>query len=102
MKLNANWVVLSACNTAAAGNSGEAARSLLVSYWPVNSYAATMITTTAFAQLEADPTIGRSEALRRAMASLANDDNRPWGRSSVRLGAHRFGGRGPGCTVNEV
>jgi CHAT domain-containing protein len=81
LKFNADWVVLSACNTAAGdgtpdggGLSGLAraffyagARSLLVSHWPVRSLAAVKLTTGAFAELAKDPTIGRAEALRRSM-----------------------------------
>jgi CHAT domain-containing protein len=83
LKLNADWVILSACNTASAENetaeglSGLArafffagARALLVSHWSVNSAAATDLTTAAMAALSADPQIGRSEALRRAMLEL--------------------------------
>jgi CHAT domain-containing protein len=80
LKFNADWVVLSACNTAAGdgtpdggGLSGLAkaffyagARSLLVSHWPVWSKATVTLTTGAFAELAQDPTIGRAEALRRA------------------------------------
>jgi CHAT domain-containing protein/Tfp pilus assembly protein PilF len=83
LDLDADWVVLSACNTAA-GDKGDAealsglaraffyakARALLVSHWPVNSDAAVKLTTRAFAELSANPQIGRAEALRRSMAEL--------------------------------
>jgi CHAT domain-containing protein len=87
LKLDADWVVLSACNTAAPdgsegaeGLSGLAkaffyagARAVLVSHWPVSSQAAVTLTTGAFAALGSDPTIGRAEALRRSeMAMLDN------------------------------
>jgi len=91
LKLDADWVVMSACNTAAAGaESAEAlsglaraffyagARALLVSHWPVNSYAATMLTSRTFAELSKDRTIGRSEGLRRATVALMDDRDRPW------------------------
>ena len=91
LKLDADWVVMSACNTAAAGAanaealSGLAraffyagARALLVSHWPVNSYAATRLTSETFAQMRRDATIGRSDALRRAVLSLIDDRQRPW------------------------
>ena len=78
-----NWVVLSARNTAA-GEEGNAealsglaraffyakARALLVSHWYVNADAAVKLTTKAFAELQADPNIGRAEALRRSMVEL--------------------------------
>jgi CHAT domain-containing protein/tetratricopeptide (TPR) repeat protein len=86
LKLNADWVILSACNTAAggAGNaealSGLAraffyagARALLVSHWPVNSEAAVKLTTRIFAQ-KAD--IGRAEALRQAMLATIAEGGR--------------------------
>lgn len=91
LKLDADWVVMSACNTAAGGASGAealsglakaffyaGARALLVSHWPVNSYAATMLTSTTFAELKRDPKIGRAEAFRRAMVALIKDDDRSW------------------------
>jgi len=49
-------------------NSGNNA--LLVSHWPMNSDAAVKLTTRAFAELSANPQIGRAEALRRSMAEL--------------------------------
>jgi CHAT domain-containing protein len=86
LRLDADWAVLSACNTAAGdtpgaeGLSGLAraffyagARSLLVSHWPVDSAAAVKLTTGAFAELKKDPTIGRAEALRRSMRALIAD-----------------------------
>jgi CHAT domain-containing protein len=83
LDLDADWIVLSACNTAA-GDKGNAealsglaraffyakARALLVSHWPVNSDAAVKLTTRAFAELSAHPQIGRAEALRRSMVEL--------------------------------
>jgi CHAT domain-containing protein/tetratricopeptide (TPR) repeat protein len=86
LNLDADWAVLSACNTAAGdkpgaeGLSGLAraffyagARSLLVSHWPVASDAAVKLTTGAFAELAKDPRIGRAEALRRSMRALIAD-----------------------------
>jgi CHAT domain-containing protein/Tfp pilus assembly protein PilF len=86
LKLNADWVVLSACNTVAGDKPGAealsglaraffyaGARALLVSHWAVASDAATRLTTSAFASLAADPKLGRAEALRRAMLSLLDD-----------------------------
>jgi CHAT domain-containing protein len=91
LKLNADWVVLSACNTAAGdgtpgagGFSGLAkaffyagARSLLVSHWAVPSVATVKLTTGAFGALAADPKIGRAEALRRAMVAMWDPANPP-------------------------
>jgi CHAT domain-containing protein len=83
LDLDADWVVMSACNTAAgASKSAQAlsglaraffyagARALLVSHWAVNSRAAVAITTGAFDAQSADPTIGRAEALRRSIRAL--------------------------------
>lgn len=91
LKLDADWVVLSACNTAAGSGTGNAealsglaraffyagARALLVSHWYVDSRAAVQLTTRAFAELEQDPSIGRGEALRRAMLAAMYDGGRP-------------------------
>jgi CHAT domain-containing protein/tetratricopeptide (TPR) repeat protein len=85
LRLDADWVVLSACNTAAGASdkpgaealSGLAraffyagARALLVSHWAVNSEATVRLITKAFAELKADAKLGRAEALRRSMVSL--------------------------------
>jgi tetratricopeptide (TPR) repeat protein/CHAT domain-containing protein len=83
LKLDANWVVLSACNTAAGtGEHAEAlsgmaraffyagARALLVSHWEVGSRTAVVLTTRAFEEMTARPEIGRAEALRISMKSL--------------------------------
>jgi CHAT domain-containing protein/Tfp pilus assembly protein PilF len=86
LKLNADWVVLSACNTIAGDKPGAealsglarsffyaGARALLVTHWAVDSVAATRLTTSTFDLLKADPGIGRAEALRRAMLAYLND-----------------------------
>jgi len=83
LKLDADWVILSACNTAAGqaadteALSGLAraffyagARALLVSHWYVDSSATVALVKGAFAQLKADPALGRAEAVRRAMLGL--------------------------------
>jgi CHAT domain-containing protein len=90
LKLNADWVVLSACNTVAGDKPGAealsglaraffyaGARSLLVTHWAVNSNAATRLTTATFDILKADPSLGRAEALRRAMLAYLNDPSDP-------------------------
>jgi CHAT domain-containing protein len=85
LRLDADWLVLSACNTAAGESdkpgaeapSGLAraffyagARAILVSHWAVNSDATVTLITKAFGELGTNPQIGRAEALRRAMLSL--------------------------------
>jgi CHAT domain-containing protein len=84
LKLNADWVVLSACNTAGSEASNSEAfsglaraffyagtRALLVSHWPVNSDAAVGITTGATGAMTSNPGIGPAEALRRSISALA-------------------------------
>src|SRR5262249_28187602 len=92
VKLDADWVVLSACNTAATdgtpgaeGLSGLAkaffyagARSLLVSHWSVESEATVKLTTGAFQALAEAPEIGRAEALRRSMLAMLDDKTHPF------------------------
>lgn len=91
LKLNADFVVLSACNTAAGDRPGAealsglaraffyaGARALLVSHWSVESGAAVRLTTGTFDALRADPSIGRSEALRRVMIAMINDKSNEW------------------------
>lgn len=86
LKLNADFVVLSACNTAAGersdaqGLSGLAraffhagARALLVTHWSVYSEAAVRLTTATFAARRKNPDTGRAEALRSAMLSIIDD-----------------------------
>jgi CHAT domain-containing protein len=83
LNLNADWVVLSACNTASGSTKGAealsglaraffyaGARALLVSHWPVYSRAAVELTTGTFAALAADPKPGKAGAFRTAMLSL--------------------------------
>lgn len=90
LKLNADWVVLSACNTIADERPGAdalsglaraffyaGARALLVSHWAVNSYAAARLITLTFDVLKNDPTLGRAEALRRAMLAYLQDASIP-------------------------
>ncbi len=86
LKLNADFVVLSACNTAAGEKPGAealsglaraffyaGARALLVSHWAVDSQDAARLATATFGNLKSDPSIGRAEALRRAMLAFLND-----------------------------
>jgi CHAT domain-containing protein len=87
LRLNADLVILSACNTAAPdgrpgaeGFSGLAkaffyagSRALLVSHWPVESEAAVRLTTRTIGQLAGPNRVGPAEALRRAMRELRDD-----------------------------
>ena len=90
LKLSADWVILSACNTAggdgrpdAEGLSGLAraflyagARAILVSHWPVRDDAAARLTTDTLAALGKSK-VRRSEALRQAMLGVMNDTRDP-------------------------
>jgi len=80
LKLNADWVVLSACNTASGEGAGSeavsglgrafffaGAKALLVSNWPVDSAASRGLMTDLFKRQQSDKTLAKSEALRQAM-----------------------------------
>lgn len=84
MELDADWVVLSACNTGGPGSelggaslSGLAraffyagARSLLVSHWVVASEPTVILTTTSFANFADQGFTGKAEALRQAQLEM--------------------------------
>jgi tetratricopeptide (TPR) repeat protein/CHAT domain-containing protein len=83
LKLDADWVILSACNTAAGGAQGAEAlsglarafiyaraRALLVSHWSVSSEATVSLITGAVGAISRDKKLGRAEALRRAMLAM--------------------------------
>ncbi|NEV77883.1 CHAT domain-containing protein, partial [Rhodopseudomonas sp. BR0C11] len=85
LKLDADWVVLSACNTgAAAGAGAEAAsglgraffyagtRALLVTNWSVHSQSARELVSDLFKRQAGDAKLARSEALRQAMMALVD------------------------------
>lgn len=84
LKLNADWVVLSACNTASGDGNSEAvsglgraffyagARALLVSNWPVDTVASRQLMTDLFSRQSVSPAISKPEALRRSMLELAD------------------------------
>ena len=89
LDLDADLVLLSACNTAAAdgtpgaeGLSGLAkaffyagSRALVVSHWSVESDAAAKLTTGMLAHLAENSSDGRAEALRQSMLDLMQDDD---------------------------
>ena len=85
LKLDADWVVLSACNTGAGSGAGaEAAsglglaffyagtRALLVTNWSVHSQSARELVANLFKRQMADKTLGRGEALRQAMMAMVD------------------------------
>jgi CHAT domain-containing protein len=91
LKLNADWVIFSACNTAAPDGvpgadslSGPTraffyagSRAVLVSHWPVESEATKCLTTRLFEVAASDPQISCSNALRRSMLDLIETGDRP-------------------------
>lgn len=83
LRLNADWVVLSACNTGSgAGEGAEAAtglgraffyagtRALLVTNWSVHSDSARELVTDLFRRQGGDSKLTRAEALRAAMIGM--------------------------------
>jgi CHAT domain-containing protein len=83
LKLNADWVVLSACNTAASDGAGAEAvsglgqaffyagtRAILVSNWPVETNSARTLTTDLFRRQAREASLPRAEALRQAEMAL--------------------------------
>jgi CHAT domain-containing protein len=91
LKLDADWVVLSACNTASGAARGgmdgaeavsglgraffyAGARSLLVSNWAVESSSARLLTTELFKRQADNAALSRAEALRQSMLALMAKD----------------------------
>jgi CHAT domain-containing protein len=83
LRLDADWVVLSACNTAAGGGAGAealsglgraffyaGARALLASSWPVETTSAKALTTDLFRRQAENSDLTRAAALRDAMIGL--------------------------------
>jgi CHAT domain-containing protein len=95
LKLNADWVVLSACNTAAEEKPGAevlsglaraffyaGARSLVVSHWEVDSEAAVQLMTATFQATARNPKLSHAEALQQSMLAMidnakSDDDAHP-------------------------
>ncbi len=83
LRLNADWVVLSACNTASGNGAGSeaisglgraffyaGARALLVSNWPVETTSAKWLTTELFHRQAAEPAQTRAQALQQTQHAL--------------------------------
>jgi CHAT domain-containing protein/Flp pilus assembly protein TadD len=92
LKLNADFVVLSACNTAAGDKPGAealsglaraffyaGAKSLVVSHWEVDSEATVALMDGLFEALKANPRLSHAEALRLSMLRMiANSSKSEW------------------------
>ncbi len=92
LKLDADWVVLSACNTAAGDKPGAEAlsglaraffyaggRSLIVSNWDVDTDSTAYLMVQTFAAMAADPKLSHAEALRKSMlAMIGNAEHPSW------------------------
>jgi CHAT domain-containing protein len=90
LKLNADWVVLSACNTAVGDEPGAealsglaqafayaGARALMVSHWPVESRSAVALMTDLFARRAADPTLSAAKAQQQAILAMIDAPANP-------------------------
>jgi CHAT domain-containing protein len=89
LKLDADWIVLSACNTAAGEGAGAEAvsglglaffyagtRAILVSNWPVETNSARALTTDLFRRQAENPSLSRAEALRQTMLAMIDKGGR--------------------------
>jgi CHAT domain-containing protein len=90
LQLNADWAVLSACNTASGDKTGADAlsglarafffagtRALLVSHWAVDSESTVALTTRTFGYLAKAPQMRRAEAFQKAMVTLIEEGHPP-------------------------
>jgi len=86
LKLNADWIVLSACNTGAAAGAGAEAvsglgraffyagtRAILVSMWPVETSSAKELTTELFNFQKEDQSLSRARALQKSILELIDN-----------------------------
>jgi len=114
LKLDADWVILSACNTAADGAEGAEAlsglarafiyaqaRALLVSHWEVKSDATVKLITGAMSRIAAD----KANGSRRGHAPVRACAHRSWRAirgAPVLLGAVRGGGGRRGGAITGM
>ncbi|CAD6549717.1 hypothetical protein LMG27952_04887 [Paraburkholderia hiiakae] len=105
LRLNADWVVLSACNTGlVSGSAGDAvselsraffaagARSVLVTQWAVESQSAAEVTTGVFRAYAADPSLSKADALARTERDMAAGKEGPLYRHPYFWGAYALVG----------
>lgn len=101
LKLDADWVVLSACNSAAADGKGADAisglgrgffyagsRALLATHWPVESYSARLLVAGVFERYAANARVTRAEALQGSMLSLMTQSHAGEGSKDAYSFAH--------------
>lgn len=90
LRLNADWVILSACNTASAGRAGgdplsglargfffAGARGMLVTHWEVESESAAAITTRTLERFAKNKRLGRADALQQTAIDLIDGKEAP-------------------------
>lgn len=90
LRLNADWVILSACNTASADSVGgdplsglsrgfffAGASALLVTHWEVESESAAEITTRTIEAYASSSTLSRAQSLQRASTALIDAKDTP-------------------------
>ncbi len=90
LRLNADWVVLSACNTGAADGSGAEAlsglgraffyagtRAILASMWPVETTSAKKLTTGVFRSQKENKSLSRVRAHQKSMLALIDSPGLP-------------------------
>jgi CHAT domain-containing protein len=86
LKLNADWVLLSACNTASPAEQGgegfsgltraffyAGAKSVLVSHWAVRDDVAPLLIPAMLLATQGDPHVSRAQALRQASLAILDD-----------------------------
>jgi CHAT domain-containing protein len=89
LKLDADWVILSACNTASGEGLGSEAvsglgrgffyagtRALLATHWPVESASARLLVTGTIASQLDNPNLSRAQALRQSMLALMQQNSK--------------------------
>ena len=90
LRLKADWIILSACNTASAGHAGgdplsglsrgfffAGARAMLVTHWEVESESAAVITTRTVEAYAKSSTLSRAQALQRTSVALIEATGTP-------------------------
>ena len=96
LRMDADWIVLSACQSGAGSTEDDEAlsglgraffyagsRALLVTAWPIETTSARALTTLIFQRYTADPTVSRAMALRSAMLAVLDEGAAIDGRSGI-------------------